>query len=135
MAKPEWGSKRTGPCGTKFYDFNKNPIICPNCGGEVITKGEQTKLSKSVVKETPKDISQENLKENNDAIEEVLENNILDDELIDEEVNLVETVENDIKLSENGKDELQDAIHDDHSIDIHDDESIDVEDNEDKISN
>ena len=37
MTKPEWGTKRTGPCGTKFYDFNKSPIICPGCGGEVIT--------------------------------------------------------------------------------------------------
>ena len=37
MAKPEWGTKRTGPCGTKFYDFNKSPIICPGCGGEIIT--------------------------------------------------------------------------------------------------
>ena len=36
MTKPEWGTKRTGPCGTKFYDFNKIPIICPGCGGEVI---------------------------------------------------------------------------------------------------
>ena len=115
MAKPEWGTKRIGPCGTKFYDFNKNPIICPNCGGEVITKGEQTKLSKSVVKETPKDISQENLKENNDAIEEVLENNILDDELIDEEVNLVETVENGIDDSA-PQDESMELIKNDDEI-------------------
>jgi uncharacterized protein (TIGR02300 family) len=37
MAKPEWGTKRTGPCGTKIYDFNKRPIICPSCGGKVNT--------------------------------------------------------------------------------------------------
>ena len=43
MAKPEWGTKRTGPCGTKFYDFNKSPIICPSCGGEVITNEVKTK--------------------------------------------------------------------------------------------
>ena len=43
MAKPEWGTKRTGPCGTKFYDFNKNPIICPGCGGEVIINEVKTK--------------------------------------------------------------------------------------------
>ena len=46
MAKPEWGTKRTGPCGTKFYDFNKNPIICPSCGGEVITNEVKTKPKK-----------------------------------------------------------------------------------------
>ena len=30
MAKPEWGIKRTCQvCGKKYYDLNKNPIICP----------------------------------------------------------------------------------------------------------
>lgn len=33
MAKPELGMKRAClSCGTKFYDLNKNPIICPKCG-------------------------------------------------------------------------------------------------------
>ena len=32
MAKAEWGIKRTcGDCSTKFYDFKKDPIICPKC--------------------------------------------------------------------------------------------------------
>ena len=35
MAKPEWGKKRICPaCNTKYYDFNKSPIICPSCGTE-----------------------------------------------------------------------------------------------------
>ena len=49
MAKPEWGTKRTGPCGTKFYDFNKSPIICPGCGGEVITHDVKIKNKKNEV--------------------------------------------------------------------------------------
>ncbi|MBM3562933.1 MAG: TIGR02300 family protein [Alphaproteobacteria bacterium] len=33
MAKPEFGAKRQcQSCGTKFYDLNKNPIVCPKCG-------------------------------------------------------------------------------------------------------
>lgn len=33
MAKPELGAKRQcQSCGTKFYDLNKDPIICPKCG-------------------------------------------------------------------------------------------------------
>lgn len=33
MAKPELGTKRTCPaCGTKYYDLNRDPIVCPNCG-------------------------------------------------------------------------------------------------------
>ncbi|MBV1700260.1 MAG: TIGR02300 family protein [Hyphomicrobiales bacterium] len=33
MAKPELGGKRQcQSCGTKFFDLNKDPIVCPNCG-------------------------------------------------------------------------------------------------------
>lgn len=32
MAEKEWGIKRVClGCGTRFYDFNKSPIICPLC--------------------------------------------------------------------------------------------------------
>ncbi|MDC0457816.1 TIGR02300 family protein [Alphaproteobacteria bacterium] len=35
MAKPEWGVKRIcSACGTKYYDFNNSPIICPSCNTE-----------------------------------------------------------------------------------------------------
>ncbi len=33
MAKPEWGVKRAClACGTRFYDMQKEPILCPSCG-------------------------------------------------------------------------------------------------------
>ncbi len=33
MAKPELGTKRQcQSCGAKFYDLNKDPIICIKCG-------------------------------------------------------------------------------------------------------
>ena len=33
MAKAEWGIKRTCPnCSTRYYDLNKEEIICPKCG-------------------------------------------------------------------------------------------------------
>jgi uncharacterized protein (TIGR02300 family) len=33
VAKPELGAKRhCQSCATKFYDFNKDPIVCPKCG-------------------------------------------------------------------------------------------------------
>lgn len=33
MAKPELGTKRLcAGCGVKFYDLNKDPIVCPKCG-------------------------------------------------------------------------------------------------------
>lgn len=32
MAKPELGTKRLCTnCGAKFYDLNKDPIVCPKC--------------------------------------------------------------------------------------------------------
>jgi uncharacterized protein (TIGR02300 family) len=32
VAKPDLGTKRLcGNCGAKFYDLNKDPIICPKC--------------------------------------------------------------------------------------------------------
>lgn len=33
MAKPELGIKRQCQnCGAKFFDLNKDPIVCPKCG-------------------------------------------------------------------------------------------------------
>lgn len=33
MAKPELGMKRQcQSCAAKFFDLNKNPIVCPKCG-------------------------------------------------------------------------------------------------------
>jgi uncharacterized protein (TIGR02300 family) len=40
VAKPELGTKRLcGSCNAKFYDLNKDPILCPKCGAvfEVVT--------------------------------------------------------------------------------------------------
>ena len=35
MAKAELGVKRSClSCNMRFYDFNRNPIICPGCGAE-----------------------------------------------------------------------------------------------------
>ncbi len=33
MAKLELGNKHTcQQCGTKFFDLNKSPVVCPKCG-------------------------------------------------------------------------------------------------------
>ena len=33
MAKPDLGTKRICPnCGTRYYDLNRDPIVCPRCG-------------------------------------------------------------------------------------------------------
>ena len=33
MAKPELGAKRQcQACAAKFFDFNRDPVVCPKCG-------------------------------------------------------------------------------------------------------
>lgn len=43
MAKPELGSKRQcASCSTKFFDLNRNPIVCPKCGTVFVTAAAQS---------------------------------------------------------------------------------------------
>jgi uncharacterized protein (TIGR02300 family) len=38
VAKPELGLKRQcANCSTKFFDLNRNPIVCPKCGTVFVT--------------------------------------------------------------------------------------------------
>ena len=115
MAKAEWGTKRTGPCGTKFYDFNKRPIICPNCGGKVITSEILPKVIKKE-KTVSESSTQNNIVENSEDDISVL----LDDE---------------IENIDNQKDkELNEVIDEDDEIDIVE-ENIDVDINVDDNDN
>ena len=65
MAKPEWGKKRIcSACNTKYYDFNKSPIICPSCGSEfdpdIYLKSRKGKnLSAKVVSEKKQNMSED----------------------------------------------------------------------------
>lgn len=35
VSKQKWGTKRVCPsCATKFYDFDRTPLICPKCETE-----------------------------------------------------------------------------------------------------
>ena len=105
MAKPEWGIKRTGPCGTKFYDFNKNPIICPGCGGEVITNEVKTKTKKNEVEENLKNNSKKHtLNEDNSKGINILNNGILDNEIINDEVSIDDAVNNELEENISGDD-------------------------------
>jgi len=41
VGKAEWGTKRTcHNCGSRFYDLNRNPIVCPVC--ETVFEPERT---------------------------------------------------------------------------------------------
>ena len=52
MSKPELGTKRECPsCGAKFYDLNKNPVVCPKCKHEYVPDtGAKAKRAEPVEK-------------------------------------------------------------------------------------
>ena len=87
MAKPEWGKKRTGPRGTKFYDFNKSPIICPGCGGEVITHDVKIN-NKNELDKNPRNNSKEQLSVKDSSNNTNLDSGILDNDVINDDVSL-----------------------------------------------
>ena len=123
MPKPEWGTKRTGPCGTKFYDFNKSPIICPGCGGEVITHDVRIN-NKNELDKNPRINSKEQLSSEDSSKNTDLDSGILDDDVINDDVSLDEALES----------EHEDNISDDEDINLIDDNNIvlDVEIDEDE---
>ena len=89
MAKPEWGKKRIClACNTKYYDFNKSPIICPSCGSEfdpdIYLKSRKGKnLSAKVVSEKKQNMSED--MSNIDDIETDTDDEVVsdDDPLLD----------------------------------------------------
>ena len=124
MPKPEWGTKRTGPCGTKFYDFNKSPIICPGCGGEVITHDVKTN-NKNELDKKPRNNSKEQL-----SIEDSSKNTDLDSVILDDD-----SINDDTSLDESLEIENEDNISDDEDINLISDDNnivLDVEIDEDE---
>ena len=56
MAKPEWGTKRICPsCGTRYYDMQHDPIICPKCqtpfDPEALLRARRSRPAASVERE------------------------------------------------------------------------------------
>jgi len=50
VAKPELGAKRQCQnCGAKFFDLNKDPIVCPKCGA--IFQGAAARAERAPAKE------------------------------------------------------------------------------------
>ena len=132
MSKPEWGIKRVCPsCSIKYYDFNKNPIICPKCefefdpdlllksrkGRSIATKTEDNAVSSDVKKEEETLENDINSIENDEEILEIDEETDIQDDNIDN--NLVEKINtdnDDIEIIDEGLEEK-----DDFSIEIDDD--------------
>ena len=115
MAKPEWGTKRTGPCGTKFYDFNKSPIICPGCGGEVITHEVKTNKNKNAVDKNLKNNTKEQSLIEDSSKNTDLDSGILDDDIINDDVSLDGALDSEHENNISDVEDI-DLINDDNNI-------------------
>ena len=90
MNKPEWGTKRVClGCSTRFYDFNKTPIMCPNCNSAF----DPEYLSKRKTKN-----SQEKNEEIDNLRIDIEYENIADDS--DEDIVSLEDGDDDISLDD-----------------------------------
>ena len=138
MSKPEWGIKRVCPsCGTKYYDFNKNPIICPKCefefdpdlllksrkGRSIATKTEEPQVSSDAKKEDKTLEDDINSLENEEEILEIDENQEELEET-DLDININQNIEESIDNDE--MDIIEDNLdqkENDFSIEIEEDDS------------
>ncbi len=139
MSKPEWGIKRVCPsCSIKYYDFNKNPIICPKCefefdpdlllksrkGRSIASKIDNNEVSSDVKKE------EETLEEDINSIENAQEILEIDDETDiqnnDIDTNIEENINNDNEDLEIIDNDLEEK--DDFSIEINDESDDSIED-------
>ena len=138
MSKPEWGIKRVCPsCSIKYYDFNKNPIICPKCefefdpdlllksrkGRSIATKTEINEVSSDVKKE------EETLEDDINSIEN--DEDILE---IDDETN-IEEGDIDSNLEDNVNEDNNDIEVIDNDVDENDEFSIEIDDDTDDSKN
>ena len=109
MAKPEWGTKRICPsCGTRYYDMQHDPIICPKCqtpfDPEALLRARRTRPAVPVEREL-EPVAAEDI----DPDLETEETDVVEDEEEEEAVPLAETEEEEEEIiedaSELGEDE------------------------------
>jgi len=85
MAKESWGKKRTCPkCDTRFYDLNKDPLICPNCEHTFSLDSIMEVFKKSTKDTSPK---KSTAAKNASEIEGIEPDDIILDDDLEEETN------------------------------------------------
>lgn len=83
MAKKSWGKKLTCPkCEIRFYDLNKDPLLCPNCENSFSLESIN-----EVFKKAPKETTTKKAKteEVSTEIQGIEPEDIILDENLDEE--------------------------------------------------
>ena len=135
MSKPEWGIKRVCPsCNIKYYDFNKNPIICPKCefefdpdlllksrkGRSIASKTEDNEVSSDVNKEEKTLEDDINSIENDEDILEI------DDEPDVQNVSIAPNIKDNINEEDENLEIIEDGLEEKDNLSIEiDDENDD----------
>ncbi|UOM33529.1 TIGR02300 family protein [Acuticoccus sp. I52.16.1] len=112
MAKPELGTKRLCPnCGAKYYDLNRDPIMCPKCNASFATGIIATRRETA----RPADDEDEELEADDEGVELVA-----------------------LEEAEDDADDTADSLgvddDDDVTVDTDDDVLVDDEDSDDEVS-
>ena len=119
MSKQEWGIKRVCPsCSIKYYDFNKNPIICPKCEFEfdpdLLLKSRKGRSIATKIEE-----------------DSILQDTKDEDKTLQDEVNSLDNEQNVLDIDDDSdiqEDDIDTNIE--NNISPNDDEDIDIIDNE-----
>ncbi len=95
MARPELGTKRLcDSCEAKFYDLNRDPIVCPSCGAQFVLDGEAKPESKpAVAKPAEKPAAKDDEEDDDDDVEIVSLEDVEEDDDDDEDIPEIEDVE------------------------------------------
>ena len=110
MPKVEWGKKVIClNCETKFYDLNRKPVVCPNCGAEYIdpTIDTVTTNTKQVFTDEVDTVTDDNLvgSDASESIAEVEEMGLED--AIDDDTISLEDSESDVQVISDEVDDLE----------------------------
>ena len=138
MPKPEWGVKRSCPhCETRFYDLQKEPIVCPECGTtydvDAHGKVSATRERRAAV---PAGVDEEELVDDEDLVKDEDEEEADDDALLGDEEEDEETAKAPALSDEEEEEEevpfkdpdLIDEDEDEDDLDLDEDEDEDNED-------
>jgi uncharacterized protein (TIGR02300 family) len=104
VAKPELGSKRQCQnCGVKFFDLNRDPILCPKCGATF----QPPALSRAAARAAAADDEEVELPEAGAEIVSLEEADATDEKVaavVDDDVDLGDDVADDTFLEEEEED-------------------------------
>ncbi|HET7410670.1 MAG TPA: TIGR02300 family protein [Paracoccaceae bacterium] len=133
MPKPEWGVKRTCPhCETRFYDLQKEPIVCPECGTtydvDAHGKVSHTRERRAVA---PAGADEEDLVDDEDLVKDEDADEDEDDALLGDEEEGEDAKAKGPTLSDEDTDEEEVPFKDPDLIDADEDEE-DLEDDDDE---